>query len=174
MIRKLLLMVLVLGVVFSSAVSQAEEELVDQAKLLKEAKQDLLKTEWRVQLNPIGSTKAKAYEDTLYFYDNNKISAKALESEGFTTTSYTISLKSDNQVVVWETMQTSEKAGLAFWHGEIEKGVMRGVLSRHPSENMHDDFSFYSTEKKALTRKPPEPKEEKAAENGKKSKKSSR
>jgi hypothetical protein len=45
-------------------------------------------------------------------------------------------------------MQTSEKAGLAFWHGELENDVMRGVLSKHPDQKTHNDFSFYSFEKK--------------------------
>ena len=134
--------------VFSLAAGAAEQELQEKEKQLEQAKLKLNNLEWKIKLSPIGKTRAKAYEDTLGFI-GHKVSSKKLRSEGFSPSNYTLSLKAE-EVIVWETMQRSEEAGVAFWHGELEKGVMRGVLSKHPDEKRHIDFSFYSIEKKEL------------------------
>lgn len=128
--------------IFTVAATAADEDAQQTALRLEAAKNQLNNTQWRIKLSPIGETKAKAYEDIIHFSEH-KVSSENLASQGFSATNYTISVK-DEDVIVWETMQTGEAAGLALWHGELENGVMRGVLSRRPNESTHLDFSFYS------------------------------
>lgn len=137
--------------VFTAAASAADKDMEEQKKLLKAAKKELNNLEWKIKLSPMSGTKAKSYEDTLLFVDS-KFSSEKLESEEFSASNYTVSLKGED-VIVWETMQTSEDAGISFWRGELENGVMRGVLSKNPGKETHMDFSFYSIERKELAGK---------------------
>ncbi len=140
--------------VFTAAVVAADKDVDEQKKLLEAAKIELNNMEWNIKLSPIGETNAQGYEeDTLLFIDS-KFSSEKLESEKFPVSNYTVSLKGED-VIIWETMQTSEDAGVAFWRGELENDVMRGVLSVHPAEKTYMDFSFYSIQRKELAAKPP-------------------
>lgn len=144
--------------IFTVAAVAADKTTKEQKKPLEAAKIELNNMEWKIKLSPIGETKAKAYEDTLLFVEN-KFSSEKLESEDFPTSNYTVSLKGED-VIIWETMQTSESGGLAFWRGELENNVMRGVLSMRPDEKTSMDFSFYSIERKELEPRPSQVEEE--------------
>jgi hypothetical protein len=68
---------------------------------------------------------------------------------GFQATNYSLSIQGDG-TFVWETMQTSEKSGIAFWRGEISADMqsMRGILSHQISDKNKEEYSFVSTAKK--------------------------
>ena len=152
--KRLIGLVMVLNLlIFTAAVIAADEGMEEQKKQLEAAKIELNNMEWKIKLMPMSGTNAAGYEDTLLFV-KNKFSSQKLESEKFPASSYTVSLKGED-VIIWETMQTSESGGLAFWRGELENNVMRGVLSMRPDEKTSMDFSFYSVERKELEPKPP-------------------
>ncbi|MCX5693112.1 MAG: hypothetical protein NTX47_05460 [Candidatus Omnitrophica bacterium] len=121
----------------------------DMVKKIKEAEKELNNTKWQINLSQITQAEKKdKFTDALLFKDG-KVEMESLKSQGFSASGFTITVKGDN-IIVWETMQTSEKKGLAFWKGEIEEGRMRGVLSRHFDEKTVKDYSFYSTGKEII------------------------
>ncbi len=128
-----------------SAVAEAQTDDKGVAKLLKmkeEAKARLEGTTWEIELADMSGSSAKKIKDTIRFKDGKVISDN-LKDEGFTATDFTVTLKGEeNEIIVWETMQSSEKEGLAFWKGEVRGERVRGVLSRHISERNIKDYSF--------------------------------
>jgi hypothetical protein len=123
---------------------------------IKEAAKELENTLWRINLKQITqSEKKEAFADVIRF-KAGKVEMESLTSQGFSPTSYSVTVKGETyNIVVWETMQTSEKKGLAFWKGEIEEGRMRGVLSRHLDGKTVKDYSFYSTAKEMIQEEAP-------------------
>ena len=138
------------------AVEAKQDE--EMAKKIKEAEKTLNNTKWQVNFSQITQAEKKEkFADTVSFKDG-KVEIESLTSQGFSATSFTISIKGDdNNVIVWETMQVSEKKGLAFLKGEIEEGRMRGVLSRHLDEKSVKDYTFYSTSKEVIQEVTPPP-----------------
>ena len=63
-----------------------------------------------------------------------------MEKSGYPASNYSLTLGGDGRAV-WETMQTKEGEGVAFWRGEVEGATMRGVLSKHPTEGPAEDYS---------------------------------
>ena len=125
--------------------------------ILATKKAALDNSEWIIELKPMagGKGKSKAEQDTLLFSDG-KISSGNLVKAGYNTTNYTLRILEDNETLTWETMQTSEKDGVAFWRGDIgPDGIMRGVLSKRDLKNNTKDFNFVSTGSKKVA--PPVP-----------------
>jgi len=104
---------------------------------------DLNGTSWAVKINPSGAGKSEAYLDELKFMDG-KVSSKALLSQGFSSTNYTLTVMKDG-TLTWETMQRNPGGDVIFWRGEEKEGKMGGVLSKHPAAGKAQDFSFTST-----------------------------
>lgn len=128
-------------------------------KMINAAKEKLGNTVWQIKCTQIGNNKGKErYKDTLRFIDN-KVKSDRLVSEGFPATNYTVRIKEikgqeGRYSIIWETIQASEKAGKAFWHGELEEeDVMRGVLSWHLDEKREKGYTFVSVEKEIITEK---------------------
>lgn len=119
-----------------------EEELKAKALAIEKAKETLSKQQWTIELYSSTGKKGKPERDVLTFSDG-KISSKNLSSEGYSATNYTLTIQED-KTIVWETMQTNEKAGVVFWRGELRDNVMRGMLSIRPLEKEPQDFSFIS------------------------------
>ncbi len=162
----LVIMVLPLVPVNFCRAQQNGKELSEAEKrqLIQEAEESLNNTEWQIELQQMGKKGKKAEEDTLYF-KSGKIFSDKLTSEGFSPSNYTIRVKGiDNDIIIWETMQTDEEKGVAFWRGEVNGEIgeedifMRGVLSLRREEGKQQDLTFISTKKKIL------PKEDKATE----------
>jgi hypothetical protein len=124
-----------------------EEALKAKRALSDKKRNELNNTEWQIELTPL-STKTKKEVDIITF-QNNQISFANFTKKGFPTTNYTLTVQDDG-VVVWETMQTSEKSGIAFWRGEMEKNMqsIKGVLSHQIDQKNKQDYSFISTSKK--------------------------
>lgn len=139
--------------VYAKRKSKAETEIQRKRELRKQEKAKLNNTVWQIELVKISVDKKKRRkeEDTLRF-ENNKVQSDKLASEGFSPTNYTINVEGNgNTIVVWETMQTNEIGNIAFWRGEIENGVMRGILSWQLSETFKEDYGFVSTAKEDIT-----------------------
>lgn len=127
------------GPMDTPATSQDEPSFSKEA----EAAAQLNGTEWNIELNPMyGEPPGRSLKDTLEF-SNGKIISTRMNKEGFPTSNYTITV-GDDGVAVWETMQTSETEGVAFWRGELHGDSMRGILSQHPLEGTTVDYSFTS------------------------------
>jgi len=165
----LLLAGIIISLLCLTVVARAQESDKDKIaraeerrKMIQEAKDKLDGTIWQIKLRQT-APKKKEEEDTLRF-ENYKVASDKMVSEGFAPSNYTVRLKGkDNEIVIWETMQTSEKEGIAFWRGEIQQrgeieqiDVMRGVLSWHLGEKDKKDYTFVSVEKEVI----PEPVEE--------------
>ena len=118
---------------------------------------DLNNTEWVIELTSMGGGKAKAEKDTLHFADG-KVSSANLEKAGYGVSNFTTRILEEGPLA-WETMQNSEKDGVAFWRGDIASdGVMRGVLSKRDLKDNAKDFSFVSTgSRKVAPVAPPAP-----------------
>ena len=153
----LLLAGIIIFVLCLAVVARAQESDKDRIaraeerrKMIQEAKDELDGTIWQIELRQT-APKKKEEKDTLRF-ENYKIASDKLISEGFTPSNYTVRLKGkDNEIVIWETMQTSEKEGIAFWRGEMQQsGVMRGVLSWHLGEKDKEDYTFVSVQKEVM------------------------
>ena len=139
--------------VYARRKSKAEIEVQRKRELRKQEKAKLNNTVWQIELVKISAYKKKRRkeEDTLRF-ENNKVQSDKLASEGFSPTNYTINVEGDGHtIVVWETMQTNEIGNIAFWRGEIENGVMRGILSWQLSKTFKEDYGFVSTAKEDIT-----------------------
>lgn len=117
-----------------------------QQGALAEKKTELNGTEWTVTMTSSGSAvKGKGVTDVITFGDGN-VSSKNLKDEGFATSNFSLRMQEDG-TMTWETMQTSEKAGFAFWRGDIgSDGIMRGVLSKRDKKDKTTDFNFVSTD----------------------------
>jgi len=130
-----------------AAVPQAvsKKQAVKIQEMVAKRKVDLNGTSWTVEVKPMVG-KAKAEKDVISFTDG-KVSSKNMEAKGFEPTNFSMRLLEDNETYTWETMQVSEKAGSAFWRGDIgSDGVMRGVLSIRDKKNKTADYNFYSLE----------------------------
>jgi hypothetical protein len=135
-----------------------EEDMAQVEKrkqMIKAAKEGLDNTTWQIRLQETTAKKKKkeVIKDTLYFRDG-RIESERLTSEGFSPSNFTVRIKGEDNII-WETMQTSEENGLAFWRGEIRQStkspiVMRGVLSWHINEKTVQDYTFVSEEKEAI------------------------
>ncbi|MCX7927414.1 MAG: hypothetical protein N2606_04685 [Candidatus Omnitrophica bacterium] len=110
---------------------------------------ELNNTEWQIELTPLYS-KGKKETDTVVFKEN-KVSLVNFSKKGFGPTNFTLTVQEDG-MVVWETMQTSEKGQLVFWRGEMDTDLkqMRGVASYQIDQNNKQDYSFISISKKNL------------------------
>jgi putative transposase len=120
-------------------------KLLAQGKVIPAAirtPRDLNNTEWQIKLTPAGE--GSAVGDTLTFKDGKLISAR-FDYLGFTPSNCSMAVESSGKVI-WETMQTTDK-GTVNWHGEIEQGKMRGIVSLRQEGKPTQDFSFLSTGK---------------------------
>jgi len=150
----------ILSLQFSSAETKTKKkkkettatkiEAAKKEEKLKQAQEKINDTAWQVRLMRIGEGKKETYNDELCFVDN-KFESKKMLKDGFSETNVTLSLKGEN-IVVWETMQTDAKGNLAFWKGEIEGEVMRGVLSLQPQKGAVKDYSFVSISKETISK----------------------
>lgn len=118
--------------------------------MVAEKRRRLNNTEWQVELRPLSgssSPKDKKEADALLFKDN-QVSIVGFEKKNFPPTNFTLSVQDDG-IIVWETMQTSEKNGIAFWRGEMDGDMqrMQGILSYHLDEKTIRDYSFVSVSK---------------------------
>jgi hypothetical protein len=139
-------------------IDKVQKESIEFKRKLQEKKRgELNNTEWELDLMPM-SGKGNKESETIVF-KNNQVSLLGYGRRGFPTTNYTVTVQDDGSVV-WETMQTSEKAGIAFLRGEIDAGMqnMRGVLSHRINDTTSQDFSFISTGKKTIAAEPPQEK----------------
>ncbi len=124
-------------------------EAVKKEERLKQAAEKLNNTQWVIRLIKIPAEIRRSFTEDVLRFAENKIESKLLAKEGFTPTSYSLSLKGEN-MVIWETMQTDAKGNLAFWKGEMEGERMRGVLSRQPKDKPATDYTFVSISKETI------------------------
>jgi len=129
----------VIGAVMAiAAISSPEEKKLT----LKEAREMINGSVWEIELKETATGKKQnESKDTLRFTEN-RIVSDMMKAKGFAPTSFTVRIKEPDRVI-WETMQTSEKKGTAFWRGELSNGrTMTGVLSWHIKKNKVRDYYF--------------------------------
>ena len=94
-------------------------------------------TSWSVELR--SETSGKNRQDTVSF-KGRTISSEWLTKSGYNSSNY--SLRMDGDLAIWETMQSKEGEGLAFWRGELQGDKMYGALNKQPSSGTPENFSF--------------------------------
>ena len=121
--------------------TSAEREAAElQAKREKEAAAALNGTTWVISMTRLGQKSDKPLQDTLKF-DAGKITSIQFAKNGYIPSNYTVTV-GDGSLVVWETMQAKEGAGVVFWRGERQGEAMQGILSKQPADGKNEDFSF--------------------------------
>jgi len=121
-----------------------KETAAKAEKAAKEAKAaaELNGTKWSVELTPSsGEGAKKSVKDTLTF-EGGKVSSQSLSRDGYPTSNFTLTIGNDGSTTVWETMQTKEGVGVAFWRGERQADAMHGVLSKHLGDGIAQDYYF--------------------------------
>jgi hypothetical protein len=139
---------------------EVQKKSLDAQRLLaQEKRKKINNTEWEIELRTLsGSAATKEKEkkevDLLIFKDN-QVSVQTFSKKGFGSTNFTLTVQDDGSCV-WETMQTSEKSGVAFWRGEIDKDTakMQGVLSYHIDDKTTREYSFINTSKTDIPAQP--------------------
>ena len=126
-----------------------EKALKEKREAVQKKMALLNNTEWQIDLTPM-SGKGKNESETVTF-KNNQVSLANFSKKGFPNTNITLTVQPDGSVI-WETMQTSEKNGICFWRGELDKAMtdMRGVLSHKIDDKTKMDYSFVSTAHKSI------------------------
>lgn len=126
-----------------------EEELKVKRAEVEKKRRELNNTEWQIELTPLSGKGKKESEDIVF--KDNQITILGFAKKGFPTTNYTLTIQEDS-MIVWETMQTSKESGIAFWRGEMDKGMqnIRGILSHQIDEKTKQDYSFVSINRKNI------------------------
>jgi len=125
--------------VHPSATSDAAKQ--EQAK--KEWMAKLNGTRWSVAVTPMSAEPGKSpkpKQDTLAF-SGPQITSELLVKEGYSGSNFTLRLEDDGSAI-WETMQGKEGGHLAFWRGNVQGDVMRGVVSKRSPDGTSVDYSF--------------------------------
>ena len=139
----------------AAAPSAASQPAEDKAAKKAAAEARLKDTQWTITLSSMeGEPSKKPLTDTLSFKAGT-IASERLTSDGYPITHYTLTIQ-DNGVPVWETMQSQDGKGVAFWRGELYGDTIRGILSEHPDKGKVKDYSFSG---KQATAAPPAPAE---------------
>jgi membrane-associated HD superfamily phosphohydrolase len=134
-------------------VDKAQDKALDNKRAAVQKKlAELNNTEWQIELNPLGAAvgKSKKEAETVTF-KNSQVMFSNFGKKGFPATNFTLTIQDDG-IIVWETMQTAEKAGTAFWRGELNDNMqeMRGIVSHQIDAKTKQDFSFISTARKSI------------------------
>lgn len=101
-------------------------------------------TEWTIELRPMEEGAGKPQSDTLTFTTRSVTSAR-LTKAGYGGSNYSLNLGEDG-AASWETMQTAEGKGSAFWKGELSEERVRGVLSEQSADGKAQNFTFNGTQ----------------------------
>lgn len=98
--------------------------------------------DWLVYLSDVDGKKNVTDVDVLNFSEG-KFTSKSLFNKGYPVSNFVI-LVSGNGTVSWETTQVTESGDMAFWKGQFQSEIMRGVLSMHTLKGQLQDFYFTS------------------------------
>lgn len=104
-------------------------------------------TTWTIDLRSDATGKTK--QDTLTF-QGRTVSSGWLTKSGYGASNYSLRIQDDG-LVIWETMQSKEGEGLAFWRGELQNDAMSGALSKQPTKGASESFSFSGKKAGAAT-----------------------
>lgn len=117
------------------------EAAQQRAQKEADARTRITGTRWAIEWTPVGAgEKAKSQKDTVSF-DDRQITSERLSKAGYPASNYTLTVQDDG-VIIWETMQTKDGEGVAFWRGELHGTAMRGVLSKHPLSGESEDYTI--------------------------------
>ena len=137
-------------VVDTAAQEAAQKAAAQKIKRQRETLVQLNDTRWTIELAPMSGERSEQPKrkptDTLSFSgatktNNGQISSERLAKEGFEPSNFTLSVGDDN-IPIWETMQSKPDGSNAFWRGELHGEKMSGILSRHAADGTAQDFSF--------------------------------
>jgi len=140
--KKVIFVLVVLSFVFLTtgvilAVTPTTQKTVEDIQK-NLARNTLASKEWKIYLIPDGS-KTAAETDVLTFTQGTVVSKKLLEL-GYGESNITLRL--EEGLPVWVTMQTNPGVGLAFLRGELRGQVMRGTIGIEPKKGKASHYTF--------------------------------
>lgn len=127
--------------VASPVPSPAPAAVTDQQTKSTEAARQLNGTVWSLELAPLSGPPPKRPLTEVLRFEQGKLTAEHLATDGYPASNFTLSVGDDN-IPVWETMQAVDGKGVVFWRGELHGETMQGILSKHPLEGATEDYSF--------------------------------
>lgn len=127
-----------------------EAKRTELRKKVEEKKAEINGSSWDIQINSSNPKAGLTGPDQLTFQDG-KFTSRTFSKKGYSATNYTLTVQEETGATTWETMQTSEKDGIAFWRGEWKDDVMSGVINRQLEEG-NEEYYFSSS---AMKRIPP-------------------
>ncbi len=134
----------------SSAAPEDPKKREARRKLIEEKKAELNGTSWDIEIRSQSGKGGLSGPDQLVFQDG-RFSSKNASKLGFPPTNYTLTVHEDEKnPTTWETMQISEKEGIAFWRGEWQKDTMSGVITRQLKKG-NEDYYFSSSKKENIS-----------------------
>ena len=138
----------------SAAPAAAPNDEVAQMEKKREAvRQQLDGSRWTAEV--VAESDRKTREDALSF-SGRTVSSEWLAKEGFGASNF--SLRFEDEMPVWETMQVSESKGTAFLKGELHgQEKMSGVLSKQLKDGTTQNYFFSATKLAAAAAAPEAP-----------------
>ena len=125
------------------------EEKEKRVRLIEEKRAELNNTEWRISVTSLSEKKGVEPKSDILRFVKRKVISEVFESKGYPASNYSMRIEPDG-TIIWETMQTKEGVGVVFWRAECRGDVMKGIISKHPKEGGHEDFSFISIGSKKI------------------------
>lgn len=126
------------------AMSELEIKRLAEKQVIEQGLSVLRSKDWTIYFVPSGQSYGKKLplqQDVLTFKDGKMVAKILSTNNGYGESNFTPSLM-DNQILVWETMQTNEAGDLAFWRGELRGEVMVGFLTIHSKKGQISEYSF--------------------------------
>lgn len=129
------------------AAAAAPSGRVEAAALLNESR-------WAIELHRMFvKPEAPPLSDTLAF-SGGQLTSERLGPLGYGAGPFTLSIGAGG-APAWEATQLNQKDGIVLWKGELDRGAIRGTMSRLPLEGNSEDFRF--TGQEILAEKPVPP-----------------
>ncbi len=139
--------ILVLTVLFISGICIAQDNSVARKAAEAKATVALGAREWNVDFRSTDpASKVKPWSDTLILADG-KLNSKYLAEKGYPVSNIKVTV--EDGLIIWETMQGTQKGDIAFWRGELRGDSMSGLLSLKPPVGETNEFSFVDSMEKS-------------------------
>ncbi|MFA4991838.1 MAG: hypothetical protein WC569_04575 [Candidatus Omnitrophota bacterium] len=135
--KKIVVLIMALSIIIIYPVFSAQN--ANDLAAIEKAK--LNNIEWTVDMRP-ASGKGRAETDIISFVEG-KMMSKNMKDAGFLESEVNVRISEDD-VVIWETMQTDTDGNFVFWRGDIENGRMKGMMAKEDKRGNITNFSFIS------------------------------
>ena len=122
----------------AAASAAAPDGRVQAVALLNESR-------WAIEVRRMFTrTSEPPLHDTLSF-SRGALNSEWLAPRGYGAGGFTLSI-GPSGAPVWESTQLNQQDGIVLWKGELDRGTIRGTVSRLPLSGDSEDFQFEGKE----------------------------